>query len=687
MAVVGQLLVELSANVARLQADMARASGVVEAHTARMAAAAKAASTALAAIGGVALVGTGIAALVNSFESAVNAMADLDDAAEKTGASVEELSSIFNTLAPTGATLENITEVTGKLAKAMREAEDSGSSQAKAFAALGVETKNADGSFKSTGQTLEDVARALSVYADGTNKTVLAQILLGKSGAEALPMLKDLATRTKEAATVSSEAAADAERLSNAWREIKRQGELTAQSIAQMIIPELANLIAQFNAVRKAGGGMWEAFKGMVSPDNALAEAQSTLNGLIERRDRLANDKRPLMAIGRDKNLAEFDAQIKAAQASVNRLKAAVAVTKPPPLMGADASRFLRGAGYGPAPDAPKVDEGASKPAKAVREQTSEVEKLLATMQRQLDTAKDLSEEEKLYQTLARSRFETLNPFQLDALILTARAIDNAKAETEATRELKRANDEAARAALARLEAVDRAESQADEALAREAEAIRNMIDPTRELYAAMERVKTLTAAGLLPEDIGNARVMQLYGQIDAALLKMPEAADKAKNTFDDLGFAFESAFESAVIGGEKASKVVQSLAADVAKFFLRQQVTAPLLSMLGGTFDSAKQGGTLIGQIAGLFGGARANGGPVSAGSAYLVGERGPELFMPKQSGTIVPNGGTAGGTVSVVQHITYGGNDRTGAMILAERVKADTIRTMREASLRGAA
>jgi len=38
--------------------------------------------------------------------------------------------------------------------------------------------------------------------------------------------------------------------------------------------------------------------------------------------------------------------------------------------------------------------------------------------------------------------------------------------------------------------------------------------------------------------------------------------------------------------------------------------------------------------------GGGRASGGPVSAGTAYTVGERGPELFVPGRSGTIVPNG-----------------------------------------------
>lgn len=54
--------------------------------------------------------------------------------------------------------------------------------------------------------------------------------------------------------------------------------------------------------------------------------------------------------------------------------------------------------------------------------------------------------------------------------------------------------------------------------------------------------------------------------------------------------------------------------------------------------------GGSIIGTIAaGLFGGARAAGGPVASGKAYLVGEEGPELFVPGRSGQIVPNGGSA--------------------------------------------
>jgi phage-related minor tail protein len=55
---------------------------------------------------------------------------------------------------------------------------------------------------------------------------------------------------------------------------------------------------------------------------------------------------------------------------------------------------------------------------------------------------------------------------------------------------------------------------------------------------------------------------------------------------------------------------------------------------------------------IAGLidtaFGGFRANGGSVSAGTPYVVGERGAELFVPSSNGTIVPNGGS-GSTINI--------------------------------------
>ena len=70
---------------------------------------------------------------------------------------------------------------------------------------------------------------------------------------------------------------------------------------------------------------------------------------------------------------------------------------------------------------------------------------------------------------------------------------------------------------------------------------------------------------------------------------------------------------------------------------------------------------------------GHRAGGGPVSAGSPYVVGEKGPELFVPGNSGSIVPNGGVGGG--GVVANIYVNG---TGADV-ARVINAELTRLMR--------
>ena len=62
----------------------------------------------------------------------------------------------------------------------------------------------------------------------------------------------------------------------------------------------------------------------------------------------------------------------------------------------------------------------------------------------------------------------------------------------------------------------------------------------------------------------------------------------------------------------------------------------------IGGAISGVFEGGGSIG--------ARASGGPVSSGSPYIVGEQGPELFVPRYSGSIVPNhalGGAGGQTI----------------------------------------
>ena len=66
-----------------------------------------------------------------------------------------------------------------------------------------------------------------------------------------------------------------------------------------------------------------------------------------------------------------------------------------------------------------------------------------------------------------------------------------------------------------------------------------------------------------------------------------------------------------------------------------------PGLGFLSGPLGLLGGGVSSFFGLQGAFGGGKAVGGPVTAGTSYVVGERGPEMFIPESAGTIVPNGG----------------------------------------------
>ena len=69
----------------------------------------------------------------------------------------------------------------------------------------------------------------------------------------------------------------------------------------------------------------------------------------------------------------------------------------------------------------------------------------------------------------------------------------------------------------------------------------------------------------------------------------------------------------------------------------------------------------TFFSVLGGIFG-KRAQGGPVSAGRSYVVGERGPEIFTPRGSGNITANN-KLGGSVNINVNVDAGGTDVEGS------------------------
>ena len=66
--------------------------------------------------------------------------------------------------------------------------------------------------------------------------------------------------------------------------------------------------------------------------------------------------------------------------------------------------------------------------------------------------------------------------------------------------------------------------------------------------------------------------------------------------------------------------------------------------------------------EIPGIGGFFRADGGPVSRGKSYIVGERGPEMFTPGSTGMITPNHELGGSSTNVVVNVDASGSSVEG-------------------------
>lgn len=136
-------------------------------------------------------------------------------------------------------------------------------------------------------------------------------------------------------------------------------------------------------------------------------------------------------------------------------------------------------------------------------------------------------------------------------------------------------------------------------------------------------------------------------GELDAVPRRAAEAAaalDGLREPAERAAASIEGAFDRA---GASLTRSLARAAAD-GEISLGE-LAAAVLAAINLAAGSGRAGGLsgAIAQAAGsMFSGARAEGGPVVAGGAYLVGERGPELFRPGGSGVVEP---AATGNVTV--------------------------------------
>lgn len=196
----------------------------------------------------------------------------------------------------------------------------------------------------------------------------------------------------------------------------------------------------------------------------------------------------------------------------------------------------------------------------------------------------------------------------------------------------------------------------------------KDVVEVVTEAAAAVEKLGTplvVATAGLNDFGQGLQDAVEGLGNVpDAtgpAIAGLTEFEEAIQNLGEGIQFSVVDSLADWILGNQSLSESMKQLGRDVAQMITRML----LLKSIGSLFSaipgfSAPEG--------------RAHGGPVGAGQSFLVGERGPELFVPKSPGFVVPNNVLAGAggpniTISI---------DATGADPLALARLENTIRDL---------
>ena len=134
---------------------------------------------------------------------------------------------------------------------------------------------------------------------------------------------------------------------------------------------------------------------------------------------------------------------------------------------------------------------------------------------------------------------------------------------------------------------------------------------------------------------------------------KLTRAATETLDKFKEIETAILGDIKNGIAGLIKGTSTLGDLLNNVADRFLDVALNQALFGNAGGK--------TVTGGLFSLFG--FANGGRPPVGKASIVGEKGPELFVPRTSGTIVPNNKLGGGgSTNVVVNVDASGTDVQG-------------------------
>jgi len=198
---------------------------------------------------------------------------------------------------------------------------------------------------------------------------------------------------------------------------------------------------------------------------------------------------------------------------------------------------------------------------------------------------------------------------------------DQAKAQRELERERNRAlREEAAR--LAEVESL-----------------VRSLRTPQEVLNDSFLRYNDLLNTGRISQETYNRAIARAQDEFDKTREKIAETSTEMSNFADEAGRNIQDSLANFLFDPfQDGLDGMLSGFTDMLRRMAAEAAASQILDSFGGASG-------IGGFLGGIFG-ARATGGGAPAGAAMLVGENGPEVFVPSQNGRVVPGNQLGGGT-----------------------------------------
>lgn len=601
-----------AAAFASVERRMKQLDATTKASTATMATQGAASANAFALIGRAAAPLVGILGSLNVVQRAWDAgmrSGALIDQAAQLGTTTDALQAFRLAAAQSGVAAEQFDGALQRLTGQVGQA-GAGSDEAIArFDRLGVKLLDTRGQLRPINDLLPEVARGLKGVASETERNALAQEMFGRSGSRIVTMLDQLARGT-EAVTASARAqgAIVEKDVLEAWNKLDAQIKTTSATFDTLLAtfgaPIATGALEHFNAVLRstykeieAIAGVWRWLSSGPSVQT-LTDRESSLRGQLQELDK------------RGEGQSGSADMIRRKLAALAENRAGMAADGAGIYVG-DTVRFTGTSGAGQPTGNKARSAGESDAARQLRETQKAMDDLFDSIEKIRKASEGVGD--RFGNGMAYAARETAELNEM----LTMGFID-AGTHARALEDVTRQSDDMARAFRGAAGGWDGFQAGLEQGL------------------ADMSRANTAFEMG-----------KQLVDQMSDSLTDLATGAEVDFNKILD-------SFLSMLIQMELRAAASNIFNAISGKGATDQGIGGLIGGLFGGAGGASTASGPLDGLFTSLMGSpfGFADGGRPPVGVPSIVGERGPELFMPDRAGTIVPNhmlGGAGGMNIRI--------------------------------------